>query len=193
MSKSHKPSKPTQEQMDLMKHRYEVSGSGLVVKNKYHRSPDVGEPAGSDAGHGYLKITLLGRRFYGHHIVWFLTHGEWPEQPIDHIDGNGLNNSPDNLRMTSHKKNLRAYNKPSGSTSYRGVWQWQGRYSAKVVVDNKQTHIGSYDTPEEAAIARDLYVYEELGWPWEGLNTLGKWAVGYYHQSMPEKINLQGF
>ena len=192
MSKSHKPSKPTQEQLDLMRERFEVSGSDLVVKTKYQHSPEVGEPAGSDLG-GYLYVRVGGKRAKVHHIVWFLTYGEWPEQPLDHIDGNRVNNAPENLRLSSPKENQRAYNKLRGSTPYRGVRKDRRKYSATVRVDYKAVHIGSYDTPEEAAIARDLYVYEELGWPWEGLNTLGKWAVGYYHQSMPEKINLQGF
>ncbi len=193
MSEAHKPRKPSHDQLDLMKHRFEVSGDGLVVKNKYHKSPEVGEPVGTNLGKGYLRVWVSGSPFLAHHVVWFLTYGEWPEQPIDHIDGNGTNNEPKNLRLSSHKNNQRAFANISGRIGYRGVSRGKRRYSSSFTVDCKSYHIGYYDTPEEAAIARDLYVYEELGWPYEGLNTIGKWAVGYYHQSMPEKINLQGF
>lgn len=186
------PKPPAQEQMDLMKERYEVSGKGLTVKTKYHYlCPEVGEEAGSFVGKGYLRVRVKGRRSYVHHIVWFLTHGSWPEKSIDHIDGDKENNHPNNLRLVSHAKNMRGYKKPrQGATSkYRGVFfeKTSGKYGAASKRDDgKTSHIGYYNTEEEAAIARSLYVYEELGWPWETLDDIGKWAVGYYREGKLE-------
>ena len=88
MSNYHTPKKPTPQQLALMKDRYEVSGAGLVVKNKYQKSPEVGEHVGSVNSRGYPSVSVLGRFCSLHHIVWFLTHERWPEQSLDHIDGN---------------------------------------------------------------------------------------------------------
>lgn len=182
----HTPKPPTQEHVDLMKERFEVSGKGLTVKTKYHMSPEVGEEAGHRSGTGYSYVRVKSRDFRIHHIVWFLTHGSWPEKQIDHIDGDRVNNCPNNLRLVSTAENLRGNNKPrQGTTSkYRGVHQIKanGKYMARA----KGSRLGTYNTEEEAAIARSLYVYEELGWPWESLDEIGKWAVGYYREGKLE-------
>ena len=176
MSKHHTPKKPNLEQLELMKERYEVYGEGLVVKTKYNRSPEVGEPVGNVDSRGYLQVRVLGRDMRAHHIVWFLTHGHWPEQPLDHIDGNKLNNSPDNLREARSGQNQKAYAKTYGAVGYRGISFRKdlGQYTARACVDGERTHIGHYDTPEEAAIARDLKCYKDFGYPWEGLNEIGQ-------------------
>ncbi len=175
-----------------MKNRFEVSTLGLVVKNTYHKSLAVGSSVGGDSNQ-YRNVSVAGRIFYVHHIVWFLTYDKWPDRPLDHIDGNKYNNTPENLRLLNSKENSRSYAKNYGSTFYRGVQEIRGRYVARVNVGGVITQIGTYGTPEEAAVVRDLYVYEELGWPWEGLSILGKWAAGYYHQSQANSVNLEGF
>jgi hypothetical protein len=42
---------------------------------------------------------------------------------VDHKDGNGLNNQRDNLRIISHRSNIRAFQRkrPNCSSKYRGV------------------------------------------------------------------------
>jgi len=183
MSNPHTPKKPTPEQLELMKERYDVSGAGLVVKNKYLHSPEVGEPVGCVTKGGYLQLMVLCRTFRIHHVVWFLTYNRWPEQPLDHIDGNRLNNSPENLREVSHRQNQKAYSKTRGTVGYRGVCfrKETGKFSARASVNGKETRIGDYDTPEEAAIARDLKAYKEFGYPWEGLNEIGQEYILKHH------------
>lgn len=41
------------------------------------------------------------------HVVWFLTHGRWPEpgMHLDHLDDDALNNRPDNLAEITHEAN----------------------------------------------------------------------------------------
>ena len=181
MSKNKTPEKPAAEQLALLKDRYEVSGTGIVVKNKYTHSPEVGEPAGTPQTAGYLKVGVLYRNLLVHHIVWFLTHNQWPEHRLDHIDGNILNNSPDNLRQVTNSQNLRGHSKIRGAVKYRGVYHKNRRYSATYTHDSKKIHIGYYDTAEEAAIARDIKCYKEFDYPWEGLNKIGQDYILKHH------------
>ncbi len=183
MSNSHTPKEPTPEQLELIKERYEVSGAGIVVRTKYQHSPNVGEPAGNVDTHGYRKVVVLGRNSLIHHIVWFLTYNRWPEHPLDHIDGNRLNNTPENLREASIRMNMKAHLKTRGAVVYRGVYfrKERSKYVARCCVDGKLIFVGVYDTPEEAAIARDLKCYREFNYPWEGINKIGQEYILKHH------------
>jgi hypothetical protein len=54
-------------------------------------------------GYCHRSITINRRSFQAHVIVWAMTHGEWPDSGIEHIDRNALNDSPDNLRLIIRK------------------------------------------------------------------------------------------
>lgn len=75
---------------------------------------------------------------------------------VDHIDGDGLNNTRSNLRLCTNSENIRNSNVGKRNTSgYKGV-SWHARdkrWQAKIVMDGKQNHIGNFDTAEEAALA----------------------------------------
>ena len=42
----------------------------------------------------------------------------------------------------------------NNTTGVRGVYRIRGKYVAKIVFQKKQYHLGSYDSLEEAALAR---------------------------------------
>jgi hypothetical protein len=82
---------------------------------------------------------------------------------VDHIDHDGTNNDPANLRLVSHAGNQRhrkgaQKNNLSGS---RGVywahhksWGNYARWVASITVNGKKLHLGYFDTEEEARGAR---------------------------------------
>lgn len=79
---------------------------------------------------------------------------------IDHIDRNGLNCQRVNMRLTSWQGNGRNIIQPQGEegTGYRGVYKhhYSERWIARIRDENgKKTHLGSFDTPEQAAAAYD--------------------------------------
>lgn len=74
-------------------------------------------------------------------------------QVIDHVDGNGLNNTRANLReATPSQNNMNAKRPLSNTTGYKGVSPtYNGKkWRARIKVNGRQTHLGTFDTPEEA-------------------------------------------
>jgi hypothetical protein len=75
---------------------------------------------------------------------------------VDHIDRNPLNNTRANLRVATRSQNVANTVKSRRSnTGYRGAYKNGDRYHAQITLNNKRIYLGSYATPEEAAIARD--------------------------------------
>lgn len=113
---------------------------------------------------GYILVGVIGRRMYGHRLAWALHYGEWPSEQIDHINGNRCDNRICNLRHVSHAENL--YNskvRKHSTTGIKGVKLTPvGRWAASVRFKNKQIHIGTFDTAEEAEQAR-IAKERELG------------------------------
>lgn len=89
-----------------------------------------------------------------HHLVLRPQKG----MMIDHRDGNGLNNTRENLRECSSFENQRNRKSAIDSSSqYLGVLKLpDGRWKASIKPNRKQIGLGYYKTEEEAAIAYDV-------------------------------------
>jgi hypothetical protein len=76
---------------------------------------------------------------------------------IDHKDGNRLNNQKNNLRPASRKENSRNMKVRKNTTGFKGVYPNlnKNRFVVKIFVNNKQMHLGVFDTAEEAAKVYD--------------------------------------
>lgn len=84
--------------------------------------------------HGmYYETSLDGESLRVHRVIWEIFNGEIPEGfLIDHIDGNGLNNRINNLRLATSKQNARNSRKRSHNTS-----GWTGVAKTKKPCSNK--------------------------------------------------------
>jgi HNH endonuclease len=79
-------------------------------------------------------------------------------QFVDHCDGNGLNNSRDNLRLCSRSENACNQRiRRDNSTGFKGVHFYKGgrKFQARIAVNGRQTHIGLFSDPIEAAKTYD--------------------------------------
>lgn len=78
------------------------------------------------------------------------------DEEVDHIDGNGLNNRRDNLRVVSHRENMlnSRVNSKSKSGLKGAAWYGKGgKWQARIRAGGKHIQLGIFDTPEEAHAA----------------------------------------
>lgn len=104
----------------------------------------------------YLQVRIDGSLYLGHRLAWLWMTGAWPENMIDHIDGNGLNNKWDNLRPATMSQNQHNRGKGKNNTSgYKGVWFHKqiGRWCADVWKDGKKVYLGTFPDKKAAAEA----------------------------------------
>jgi len=116
---------------------------------------------------GYYALrayAINGRKpkMYMHRVII----GAKPGDYVDHINGNGLDNRKENLRICTTQQNR--CNSPgllNSSSIYKGVtWNKQCRkWQASIKVKSKNTHIGLFLNERDAAIAYDKVAAEKFG------------------------------
>lgn len=76
-------------------------------------------------------------------------------QYVDHVNGDGLDNQKDNLRICSLKENTRNKKHFKSRSGYKGVvWHEEGhKWQAQIMVDYKCKYLGLFEKKEEAAKA----------------------------------------
>lgn len=104
---------------------------------------------------GYCVIELGGKAFKAHRLAWLYMTGAWPEQVIDHIDGDRLNNRFSNLRDIPRDQNAQNRKHPNAGnpTGYLGVNIDSGRFRARIRVGYKLISLGYFGSPEAAHAA----------------------------------------
>lgn len=89
---------------------------------------------------------------------------------VDHIDGNGLNNTRGNLRVATNQQNSwnhrphRRRTKPAERHSrHNGVSWYANRWRARITVSGRTRHLGRFETENEAALAYNVAAREAFG------------------------------
>ena len=103
----------------------------------------------------YLHIRIMGRVYRAHRLAWFHQTGKWPDLEIDHKDRNKKNNRWSNLRLaTSLQNKANSGLRRDNLVRCKGVsLQRSGNFRAKIKVNGKRKHLGTFPTLEQAAAA----------------------------------------
>lgn len=112
---------------------------------------------------GYVLLSIDNRKYYAQRIAWIIERGPIPDgMVIDHINGNGLDNRIDNLRVACKRVNaLNTVKIRNNKTGLTGVVALpSGRFMAQRNDMGKKRYLGSFDTAEEAhqAYLKSRYV-----------------------------------
>jgi hypothetical protein len=100
---------------------------------------------------GYIKCSNYnGKRVFLHTLIVKPRKGFF----VDHIDRNPRNNLESNLREVSAQQNkMNSIVSKSNKFGFKGVTLHGGKIIAQIGINRKYRQIGSFNTPEEAALA----------------------------------------
>jgi hypothetical protein len=135
--------------------------TGVVVRLGFRPGP-----VGTVDGKGYLHVSFHHKFIRLHRLGWFLVHRSTPPDGIDHEDRNKQNNVLKNLRPCTCKQNAGNSGMHKHNTSgLRGVSKnsRSGMWHAQIKLDGKQTYLGRFNAPEDAARCYDAAARKHFG------------------------------
>lgn len=120
----------------------------------------IGDVAGSVDKCGRVKFMLGGRQYFAHRVAFLYMTGSFPKGVVDHIDGNPLNNSWENLRDVSSRENSenRRTHQSNNLLKRLGVYRktlksGKVKYVARIRVNGELRHVGVFDSEDCAYLA----------------------------------------
>jgi hypothetical protein len=137
---------------DYLKENFKYNPlTGDFIRLKAHRRVKVGDVAGW-VRNTYRAISIKGVTYYSHRLAWLYMTGDWPQNQIDHINRNRLDNSWSNLREANNGQNQANSERNQNKTGFKGVTKVARceRWQANISVNNEAIYLGIYKSPEEA-------------------------------------------
>lgn len=115
----------------------------------------AGDVAGGPNADGYIVIRIAGRNYYAHRLAWLYVHGEWPSAQIDHRFDDRGDNRLSELRPATRGQNAQNQRRAQANNKcgLLGVSESYGRFRSQIQRDEKNKHLGTFDTPELAHAA----------------------------------------
>jgi hypothetical protein len=112
---------------------------------------------------GYLTIRLDKKLYQAHRLAWAIHYGVSPDEQIDHINGDRLDNRIQNLRLLTSKGNAENHKRArvDSRTRVQGVslTRKPGVFKAKIKCNGQSRHLGHFSSIEAA---RSAYLSAKL-------------------------------
>lgn len=136
---------------------YNPKTGDLTWKRDQRGPVRKGDIAGWVNKQGYRGICIKGRCYVAHRVAWLYMTGKWPQDHIDHLNHDRLDNRWENLREVSQLANNRnkkpQKNCPLGvhgiTKNIKGT-----KYRVQINVKGKTIFLGTYDSFEKACQVR---------------------------------------
>lgn len=95
----------------------------------------------------YRAVSIKGKLYLAHRVVWAMYYNKEPDGFIDHINGDKQDNRISNLRVTNHAMNM--CNRPAprhNTTGVKNVYRRDnGKWRVGIGVAKHRAWIGQYD------------------------------------------------
>lgn len=116
----------------------------------------LGSKAGRVNSSGYVEIGVLNGLYRAHRLAFLYMTGAFPENGVDHINRDRMDNRWSNLRECDQSKNMANVEIRSNNTSgFPGVvWDKQrSKWRAQIRIDGKKKNLGRFDIYDDAVNA----------------------------------------
>jgi hypothetical protein len=135
---------------------FDYRDGNLYWKHRVNSKVAAGSKAGTVDHRGYVTITIQGKKWHAHRLVW-LWHGKELPPQLDHRDTDKANNRIENLRPADNVTNAcNVRLKRNNRTGVKGV-SWCNTYQKYVVqlYFNKRKVSGRFHSLDEAKMFAD--------------------------------------
>lgn len=130
-----------------------TKGFSAIVDNKdYTELSRFKWQAGISKYNVYARRSCNGKSVSMHRTIMKAPKG----MDVDHINGNGLDNRRQNLRILTRSQNMLNWQNPKKRNSalrYKGIYINCNKFGAQITVNGKPIKLGNFKTQEEAALA----------------------------------------
>jgi hypothetical protein len=140
--------------------------TGVFTYKQPWKGKRVGDKVGFVTPQGYVVVTFNGEKYLAHRLAWYLTYGQWPKQPLDHINQVKDDNRLCNLRECTHQEN--AWNRKKQSNNKSGIkgvsWNEKNqRWVAQIKDHGVPVYLGSFKNKVDAGFAYQTYAAKMRG------------------------------
>lgn len=131
--------------------------TGIITNIVSRGRAKAGGEAGTKTPLGYRVITVGYKRILAHRLAFVFMTGSLPDGEVDHINGDGMDNRWENLRVVSRAENMRNVRRSKYNMSGISGVTWihiRSKWGAQISVGNKTKKLAYTSDFFEACCAR---------------------------------------
>lgn len=130
---------------------YEPETGHLTWRIRPNRKMKAGDRAGFVTSRGYLEVRVFRVPYLAHRLAFLYMTGRWPNNLIDHANGDPSDNRWVNLREATLAQNrFNSKININSKTGLKGVSKIGNKWRAHIGIEGKVKSLGFSDSPEAA-------------------------------------------